>query len=238
MFYYYGIDWTYIILVLPMVIFSLIASAKVNTTFEKYAKVFSRRGLSAYEAARRVLEYNGVFDVKIERVRGKLTDHYDPKTNVIRLSEAVHDSTSVASIGVACHEAGHAVQHAQNYAPVKIRTAIVPITNIGSMLAMPLILIGLLLTYMGGHYIWVAYLGVALFSLCVIFQLITLPTEFDASRRAMKGIAAAGVLDEDEAVGARKVLTAAAMTYVAALAVSIMQLLRLLLIVAGARRRD
>lgn len=238
MFYYYGIDWTYIILVLPMVIFSLIASANVNTTFEKYAKVFSRRGLSAYEAARRVLEYNGVFDVKIERVRGKLTDHYDPKANVIRLSEAVHDSTSVASIGVACHEAGHAVQHAQNYAPVKIRTAIVPLTNIGSMLAMPLILIGLLLTYMGSHYIWVAYLGVALFSLCVIFQLITLPTEFDASRRAMKGIAAAGVLDEDEAAGARKVLTAAAMTYVAALAVSIMQLLRLLLIVAGARRRD
>lgn len=238
MLYYYGIDWTYIILVLPMVIFSLIASANVNTTFEKYASVFSRRGISAYEAAKRVLEYNGVYDVKIERVRGKLTDHYDPKTNVIRLSEAVHDSTSVASIGVACHEAGHAVQHAKNYVPVKIRTAIVPITNIGSMLAMPLILIGLLLTYMGSQYVWVAYLGVALFSLCVVFQLVTLPTEFDASRRAMKGIADAGVLDRDEAASARKVLTAAAMTYVAALAVSIMQLLRLLIIVAGARRRD
>lgn len=238
MLYYYGIDWTYIILVLPMVIFSLIASANVNTTFEKYARVFSRRGISAYEAAKRVLEYNGVYDVKIERVRGKLTDHYDPKTNVIRLSEAVHDSTSVASIGVACHEAGHAVQHAKNYVPVKIRTAIVPITNIGSMLAMPLILIGLLLTYMGSQYVWVAYLGVALFSLCVVFQLVTLPTEFDASRRAMKGIADAGVLDRDEAASARKVLTAAAMTYVAALAVSIMQLLRLLIIVAGARRRD
>ncbi len=232
------IDWTYIILVLPMVILSLIASASVNSSFKKYSNVFSRRGISAYEAAKKVLEYNGVNNVRIERVRGNLTDHYDPRDNVIRLSENVHDSSSVAAIGVACHEAGHAVQHAKNYLPVKIRTAIVPLTNIGSKLSVPLIFIGLLLSYMGEIYAYIAYAGVALFSLCVIFQLVTLPTEFNASRRAMNGIADAGILDREEAAGARKVLTAAAMTYVAALAVSVMQLLRLLLIVAGSRRRD
>lgn len=232
------IDWTYIILVLPMVVFSLIASASVNSSFKRYSNVFSRKGISAYEAAKKVLEYNGVSGVRIERVQGNLTDHYDPRDNVIRLSEAVHDSMSVAAIGVACHEAGHAVQHAKNYAPVKIRTAIVPITNIGSKLSVPLIFIGLLLSYLGPVYSYIAYAGVALFSLCVIFQLVTLPTEFNASRRAMNCITQTGILDRDEAVGARKVLTAAAMTYVAALAVSVMQLLRLLLIVLSRSRRD
>ncbi len=230
------IDWTYIILVLPAVIFSLAMSAKVDSSFKKYSKVFSRRGISAYEAALKVLEYNGVTGVKIERVKGKLTDHYDPKTNVIRLSDAVHDSMSVAAIGVACHEAGHAVQHAKNYLPVKIRTAIVPITNIGSRLAMPLILIGLLLSYMGEIYSYVAYAGVLLFSLCVVFQLVTLPTELNASRRAMNCINETYILEGDEAVGAKKVLTAAALTYVAALAVSVVQLLRLFIIVSGSRR--
>lgn len=231
------IDWTYIILVMPAVIFSVIMSAMVDSSFKRYSKVFSRNRVTAYDAALKVLEYNGVTGVRIERVRGNLTDHYDPRDNVIRLSEAVHDSTSVAAIGVACHEAGHAVQHAKNYAPVKIRTAIVPITNIGSRLAMPLVLIGLLLSYFGSVYSYIAYAGVALFGLCVIFQLVTLPTELNASKRAMNCISACGLLERDEAYGAKKVLTAAAMTYVAALAVSVMQLLRLLLIVAGSNSR-
>ncbi len=234
MFYF---DWTYI-LVLPFIIFSMIASAKVNSSFNKYANVFSRRGLTAAEAARRVLENNGVLNVGIERVRGHLTDHYDPKSNTIRLSEKVYDSTSVASIGVACHEAGHAVQHAVGYFPIKIRTAIVPITNIGSKLAIPMILLGILLSYYGEQYAIITYIGVALFSLSVIFQLVTLPTEFNASRRAIGAISSNGILDEDEIKGAKKVLSAAAMTYVAALAVSVVQLLRLLLIVGSRRRRN
>lgn len=234
MFYF---DWTYL-LVLPFVILSVIASTNVNSTFKRYAEVFSRRGLTAAEAARRVLADNGVTNVKIERVRGHLTDHYDPRTNTIRLSENVHDSSSVASIGVACHEAGHAVQHAVGYFPIKVRTAIVPITNFGSALAMPIFIVGLLLTYYGEQYSIIAYIGIALFSLCVIFQLVTLPTEFNASRRAINAISSNGILDEREIQGAKKVLTAAAMTYVAALAVSLMQLLRLLIILGGARRRD
>ncbi len=231
------IDWTYIVLVLPFVILSLVASAKVNSSFRKYSEVFSKRGLTAHEAARRVLEGNGVSNVRIERVQGHLTDHFDPRTNVIRLSENVHDSSSVAAIGVACHEAGHAVQHAVGYIPVKIRTAIVPITSIGSKLAVPLIFIGVALSYLGEFYSYIAYAGVALFSLCVIFQLVTLPTEFNASRRAIRALSDNAILDEQELNGAKKVLSAAAMTYVAALAVSVMQLLRLLLIVNGSRRR-
>lgn len=231
------IDWSYIILVMPFVILSLIASAKVNSSFKKYSEVYSRRGLTAAEAARKVLQDNGVLDVNIERVHGHLTDHFDPKANTIRLSENVYDSTSVASIGVACHEAGHAVQHAVGYLPVKIRTAIVPITNIGSRLSIPLVLLGIILSSFGAQYSIIAYIGVALFALCVIFQLVTLPTEFNASRRALRAINDGGILYEDEAVGARKVLTAAAMTYVAALAVTVMQFLRLLLIVAGSQQR-
>jgi Zn-dependent membrane protease YugP len=231
------IDWTYIVLVLPFVILSLVASAKVNSSFKKYSEQFSKRGLTASEAARRVLESNGVSGVRIERVQGHLTDHFDPKANVIRLSENVHDSSSVAAIGVACHEAGHAVQHAVGYLPVKIRTAIVPITNIGSKLAVPLIFIGVALSYLGEFYSYIAYIGVALFSLCVIFQLVTLPTEFNASRRAITALSENAILDEQELKGAKKVLSAAAMTYVAALAVSVMQLLRLLLIVSSSRRR-
>lgn len=231
------IDWTYIILVMPFVIFSMIASAKVNSSFKKYSEVYSRRGLTAAEAARRVLNDNGVSGVAIERVQGHLTDHFDPKSNTIRLSENVYDSTSVASIGVACHEAGHAVQHAVGYIPVKMRTAIVPITNIGSKLSMPLIVLGIFLSYFGEQYSIIAYIGVALFALCVVFQLVTLPTEFNASRRAIRAISDGGILYEDEVKGAKKVLFAAAMTYVAALAVTVMQLLRLVLIVAGSQRR-
>lgn len=231
------IDWTYIVLVLPFMILSLVASAKVNSSFKKYSEVHSKRGLSAVDAARRVLQANGVTDVAIEQVSGHLTDHFDPKANVIRLSDSVYGSTSVAAIGVACHEAGHAVQHAVGYVPVKVRTAIVPITNIGSKLSIPLIFIGIALSYLGEFYSYIAYVGVALFSLCVIFQLVTLPTEFNASRRAIKALSENGILDEQELKGAKKVLSAAAMTYVAALAVAIMQLLRLLIIVGNSRRR-
>jgi len=230
------IDYSYIVLVLPAVLFSLWASARVNSTFKKYSKEHNQRGLTGAQAARMVLDANGLRNVHIEKISGNLTDHYDPSTNVVRLSDSVHDSTSTAAIGVACHEVGHAIQHAENYMPVKIRTAIVPITNIGSKLSVPLIVLGLFLSYFGQIFLGLAYLGIIAFSLCVVFQLVTLPTEFNASRRAMVTIENENILDDREQRSARKVLSAAAMTYVAALAVAIMQLLRLVAIVA--RRRD
>lgn len=187
-------------------------------------------------AARAVLDANGLHQVQITRVSGNLTDHYDPKANVIRLSDSVYDATSCAAIGVAAHEAGHAIQHAQGYVPIKIRSAIVPVTNIGSRLAMPLILIGLVFSAYGDLFISIAYAGVACFGLCTVFQLVTLPTEFNASHRALCALQENGLLYEDELSGAKKVLWAAAMTYVAALAVSLMQLLRLLLLVNGRSR--
>lgn len=235
---YYGFDLTYVILVLPCILFSLWASFRVNSTFKKYSNQYSRRRITGAEAAQRVLHANGVRDVRIERVGGNLTDHYDPRTNVIRLSDSVYDSTSTAAIGVACHEAGHAVQYAQNYAPIKFRAAIIPITNIGSHLAMPLILLGLLLTFMETASFFFVYAGIACFGLSLVFQLVTLPVEFNASRRAMEAIADTDILTSDEQVGARKTLTAAAMTYVAATAVALAQLLRLLLIFGGRRRDD
>lgn len=226
---------TYILLVLPAVIFSMWASTKVNSTFNKYSKQFIKSGMTAYDAARMILNENGLFDVKIEHVSGNLSDHYDPQTNTVRLSDSVYNSTSSAAVGVAAHECGHAIQHAEGYAPIKIRTAIVPITNIGSRLSMPLILIGILLSAMSAYYIYIAYFGVACFSLCALFQLVTLPTEYNASRRALVSLESCGRLDDDELRGAKKVLSAAAMTYVAALAVSVMQLLSLLIRV---RRND
>lgn len=232
------IDWTYIVLVLPAVLFSMWASFKVNSTFKKYQTQYSARGITGAEAARRVLDSNGLNHIRIEHISGELTDHFDPKSGVIRLSDGVYGNTSTAAIGVACHEAGHAVQHAENYTPVKIRSAIVPITNIGSKLAMPLILIGLVLGATMQFFTVFAYIGVACFGLCTVFQLVTLPTEFDASRRALKCIEGQGMLEGSEIKGAKKVLTAAAMTYVAALAVSLMQLLRLIIIVGGRRRDD
>ena len=237
--YYYGFDWTYITLVLPCLLLSLWASANVNSTFKKYAQQFSIRRLTGAEAAQRVLAANGVRGVRIDRVSGNLTDHFDPKTNVIRLSDNVYNSTSTAAIGVACHEAGHAVQYAQNYGPIKLRAAIIPITNLGSKIAMPLILIGILLSALGDISYTFVYLGIAAFSLSLVFQLITLPVEFNASRRAMQAIESANILTEEEQRGARKTLTAAAMTYVAATAVSLAQLLRLIMIFGGrGRRRD
>lgn len=229
-------DWTYVVLVLPCVLLSLIASSSVNSTFKKYSQQFSRRGITGAQAAERVLRANGVTGVQITRVSGNLTDHFDPRSNVIRLSDSVYGSTSTAAIGVACHEAGHAVQYAVAYAPIKLRAAIIPVTNIGSKLAMPLILIGLLLSAFENVSYSFVYLGIACFGLSLVFQLITLPVEFNASRRAMRAIEDGELLTTEEQRGARKTLTAAAMTYVAATAVSLAQLLRLLVLFG--RRRD
>lgn len=234
-YYYYGFDWTYLVLVLPCILLSLIASANVNGTFKRYSQQYSSRGISGADAAARVLSANGVHGVRIERVSGNLTDHYDPSTNVIRLSDNVYGSTSTAAIGVACHEAGHAVQYAQGYAPIKLRSAIIPVTNFGSRLAMPLILLGLLLSSLGRASYFFVYLGIACFGLSLVFQLVTLPVEFDASRRALAAIEQSGLLTDEERRGARKTLSAAAMTYVAATAVSLAQLLRLLLLFGGNR---
>ena len=235
--YYYGFDWTYLVLVLPCVLLSLWASNRVNSAFKKYSKHYSMRRLTGAQAAQRVLAANGVSGVRIERISGNLTDHYDPRTNVIRLSDSVHDSTSVAAIGVACHEAGHAVQYAVNYAPIKFRAAIIPVTNFGSKLAMPLILAGILLSAMGGLSYTLVYLGIACFGLSLVFQLVTLPVEFNASRRAMEAIRNTGLLTAEEQQGARKTLSAAAMTYVAATAVALAQLLRLLALYGRSNRR-
>ena len=231
-------DWTYVVLVLPCILLSLIASSMVNKTFEKYSKQLSRRGITGADAAQRVLYANGVRNVRIEQIAGNLTDHYDPRTNVIRLSQRVHSSTSTAAIGVACHEAGHAVQYAKNYAPIKLRAAIIPVTNLGSKLAMPLILLGLLLAAFENVSYTFVYIGIACFALSLVFQLVTLPVEFNASRRAMAAIADTELLTEDEQKGARKTLTAAAMTYVAATAVALAQLLRLIVLFGGRRRND
>lgn len=235
---YYGFDWTYLVLVLPCLILSLWASSSVKSTFKRYSTQYSMRGITGADAAMRVLRNNGVHNVRIERIAGELTDHFDPKTNVIRLSDGVYDSTSTAAIGVACHEAGHAVQYATHYAPIKLRAAIIPITNFGSKLAMPLILLGVLLSFMGNLSYTFIYLGIACFGLSLVFQLVTLPVEFNASRRAVRAIDNAGILTQQELVGAKKTLKAAAMTYVAATAVALAQLLRLILIFGGRRRRD
>ncbi len=218
-------------------VFSMIASARVNSIFQRYSTQLNRRGISGAKAAEIVLRANGVHDVKIESTRGTLTDHYHPKNKTIYLSDSVYSSASTSAIGVAAHEAGHAVQHAQAYLPIRIRSVIVPAVNIGSRLAMPLIMIGLILSYLSelsfGYHL--AMIGVIAFSLCVVFQLVTLPTEVNASRRALKALETESVLDAQEMEGARKTLSAAAMTYVAALAVSVTQLLRLLAIVMGRR---
>ena len=236
--YYYGFDWTYVVLVLPCIILSMWASANVNSTFKKYSGQLSSRRITGAEAAQRVLMANGVQGVKIQRISGNLTDHYDPRTNVIRLSDNVYDNTSTAAIGVACHEAGHAVQYAVGYAPIKLRAAIIPITNFGSQLAMPLILLGIVLSALGSMSDYLIYLGIACFGLSLVFQLVTLPVEFNASRRALSAIEDGELLTDEELNGARKTLRAAALTYVAATAVALAQLLRLLAIFGGRRRND
>lgn len=230
-------DWTYIILVMPAVLLSMWASANVKSSYARYSRQFNSRGITGAQAARRVLDANGLYHVAIERVGGELSDHFDPQSNIVRLSEGVYDSTSTAAVGVACHEVGHAIQYAVNYAPVKIRTALVPITNLGAQLSVPLIIGGFILAGFAPRLLMLSYLGVACFGLSALFQFITLPTEFNASRRAVQTIEGMGLLQDEELDGAKKVLRAAALTYVAALAVSLMQLLRFIIMVSG-RRRD
>ena len=234
-YYGYGFDWTYLVIVLPCIILSMWASSSVNSTFNKYAKVMSYRHITGAEAAQRVLTANGVRGVRIERVSGNLTDHFDPKTNVIRLSDSVYSSTSTAAIGVACHEAGHAVQYAIDYAPINLRAAIIPLTNFGSRIAMPLILAGILFSTFGMFSDTLVYAGIACFGFSLVFQLVTLPVEFNASHRAIDLLVADGFLASDEIGGAKKVLSAAAMTYVAAAFAAVAQLLRLMAIFG---RRD
>ena len=230
--YYYGFDLSYLVLVVPAILLGLWAQARVQSTYARYSQVRAVRGITADQVARRILDANGLRDVSIQRIAGSLTDHYDPRERVVRLSETVYGSPSIAAIGVAAHEVGHAVQHATGYAPLKLRTAIVSVTNIGSTLSMPLILIGILLNSSR-----LALVGVALFGLVAVFQLVTLPVEFNASSRALATLDGMDILGREELGGARQVLTAAALTYVAALIQSLAQLLRLLVLVGGTRRR-
>lgn len=228
MFYW---DNTYILVLIAFML-SMFASFGVQATFSKYQKVNSRRGMTGMDAARQILDANGLYSVRIEHIQGNLNDHFDPRDRVIRLSDATYQSTSVAAIGVAAHEAGHAIQHAKGYAPIKVRNAILPVVNIGSSLSMPLFFIGLILGMTP-----LAMAGVFLFSGVLLFQLVTLPVEFNASRRALAILKTSSMLDAEEVKNAGKVLKAAAMTYVAAVLSSALQLLRLLLLV-NRRRRD
>ncbi len=219
----YYMDPTWII-VLPALILTIWAQFSVNSTFNKYSKVKSRRGVTGADAARRILDINGLQHVQIERVRGNLTDHFDPKTNVIRLSDSVYDNASVASLGVAAHEAGHAVQYARGYAPIKLRNTIFPVVNICSSLAVPLFIMGILF----GSFLM--DVGIILFAAAVLFHIVTLPVEFNASRRAVSALESSYILEDEEISGARRVLSAAAMTYVASAAMAVTQLLRLILV--------
>lgn len=228
-FYYY--DPTYFLVIIGF-IFAMLASTGVQRAFNKYAKVKSYRGYTGADAARKILDGNGLYHVKIEHISGNLSDHFDPKANVIRLSDATYNDTSVAAIGVAAHEAGHAVQHAVGYAPIKIRNSMVPAVNLASGLAMPLFIIGLIFAFPT-----LTNIGILLFSAALVFQVVTLPVEFNASRRAITILNQSAMLEEDELKGARKVLTAAAMTYVAAVISTALQLLRLVLL-SNSRRRD
>ena len=227
MFFY---DSYYLILVVPAILISLFAQMKVKSTYNKYSQVMSKNAQTATEITRKILDMNGLQNVKIESVRGTLSDHYDPRANVIRLSDSVRGDVSVASIGVAAHEAGHAIQHAVGYKPIKVRNAILPIANFGSRLSVPLIILGIILSFEP-----LVTIGILAFSAVLLFQLITLPVEFNASRRALSTLSQNGILQGEELSGAKKVLSAAAMTYVAAVLVSLMQLLRLILI---NRKRD
>lgn len=213
-------DITYLIFMIPAMLFAYWAQAEVNSTFKKYSSVLSARRMTGREAARRILDANGLYNVEIKRVAGELTDHFDPRTNTVSLSESVYDNYSVAAIGVAAHESGHAVQHAVGYGPMKLRAAIIPVTNIGSRLAIPLIIIGFILSFYE-----LSYIGCICFATSAVFQLVTLPVEFNASNRALKALADTGILGTQELAGSKKVLSAAAMTYVAALATALMELL-------------
>ena len=231
--YYYWWDPTYFLVIIGAVI-CLLASAHVNNTFKNYSKYRSMSGMTGAQAAQRILNAAGIYDVEIRHISGKLTDHYDPRNKTLSLSDSVYGSTSVAAVGVAAHECGHAIQHQKNYAPLTIRGAIVPVANIGSTLAWPLILIGLFISSRSGQALITA--GIICFSLAVLFQIVTLPVEFNASRRAVRILGETGILGEQELGYTRKVLGAAALTYVAGAASAILQLLRLILLFGG--RRD
>ena len=233
-YYGYGFDWTYL-LVLVGAVLSLWASARVNTTFQKYAKVRSMSGMSGAQVARTILDRNGLSDIPVEHVSGTLSDHYDPTKRVLRLSDSTYRSNSVAAIGVAAHECGHAIQHKEGYGPLKLRSTIVPAANLGSRLGIPIILLGLFFGS-GGNFL--VTLGIWVFSIAVFFQIITLPVEFNASSRALEVLERYGILGTEENKKAKKVLSAAAMTYVAAAASSILQLLRLIILFGGRRDND
>lgn len=226
-----GFDMYYFIFIIPALLLSMWAQFKVKSTFSRYSKVRTQQGLTGSQAARRILDLNGLTNVRIEHIAGNLTDHFDPRDNVVRLSDTVYNSGSIAAVGVAAHETGHAVQYAQHYFPMQVRSAIIPLTNFGSTLSMPLILIGFLLTIDT-----LVIAGIMLFATVAVFQLVTLPVEFNASRRAINTLDSQGLLDAEELKGTKKVLSAAALTYVAALVVSLAQLLRL--VMRYGRRRN
>ena len=230
--YYYGFDWTYLLLIVG-VIASGIASAKVSSTFNKYSRVRSSAGMTGAEAAQRILYSEGITDVAVQHIPGSLTDHYDPSSKVVSLSDATYGSTSVAAIGVAAHECGHVIQHHRGYAPLSIRSALVPVANVGSKAGVPICLLGMFL----GMNETLINLGILVFSFGVLFQIVTLPVEFDASARALKLVRTLGILDDAETRDTRKVLKAAAMTYVASAFASILSLMRLVILFGGNRRR-
>ncbi len=232
-YYGYHLDPTYILVIIGIVL-CLVASARVRTTFSKYSKIRSISGYTGAQAAERLLQEAGIYDVRIERIPGNLSDHYDPRSKTLRLSDPVYDQSSIAAIGVAAHECGHAIQHQNSYIPLKIRGALVPVANLGSMAAWPIIILGI---FMGQNW-FLINLGIILFTVAVLFQVVTLPVEFNASRRAITKLGETGILYQDELRQSKKVLDAAALTYVAAAAASILQLLRLLILFGGGRNRD
>lgn len=228
----WGFDGTYVLIILAFLISALV-SVKMNATFSKYSKVRSYCGMTGAQAAQRILSSAGIYDVRIEHVSGKLTDHYDPSNKVLRLSDAVYGNTSIAAIGVAAHECGHAVQHARNYVPLSVRSAIVPVANFGSQLSWPLFLAGLIFSFRP-----LLMIGILLFCAALLFQIVTLPVEFNASARALRMLDETGIMGKQEIRGTKKVLRVAAMTYVAAVIGSLLQLLRLLILSGAFRRRD
>lgn len=232
--FFYGFDWTYIVFILPCIIITLICQVNVKSTFSKYSNMRNSRNLTGAQAAQYVLTQNGVTGVTIEHIGGNLTDHFDPRTNTIRLSDSVFDSNSVAAVGVAAHEAGHAVQHAQNYLPNRIRGAVLPLAKLGSQLSWIFIIIGLCFTAKVGFTL--LYIGIILFSLSVLFTIATLPVEFNASKRALQTIKDSDLLYGEEYTGAKRTLQAAAMTYVASALTAILQLVRLIFIANNRRR--
>ena len=232
-YYGYYFDPTYILIIIAAII-SLIAQWRVNSAFSKYSRVASMSGMTGAQAARMILQSNGINDVPVQRISGKLTDHYNPSTKVLNLSESVYGSTSVAAIGVAAHECGHAIQHARGYFPLSLRTALVPVANIGSQLSWVFIIVGAILSFNQT----LITIGIIMFSAAVLFQLVTLPVEFNASARALEQLESNGILYRDEVSQTRKVLSAAALTYVAAAATAILQLLRLIILFGGRGRRD